>query len=170
MLTGKEIEMSEIVFVDVDGTLSVPIYKKNGADVIGFSPEEWLKYCIQNGEDTYQYCKPVAAVKKYAQKRKREGAVLYVLTTSKTSFETKAKEKFTERYYPGLFEEIIAVASDEMKLPVMLSVAEKYGVRPEKCELVEDTFSTLLQIMQSGIRPVHISHLLADPLCTEVLP
>ena len=152
--------MLKIAFFDVDGTLSVPIYKKNGRDVIGFSPEEWQSYCIQNGEDTYQYCKPVLAVKQYAQKRKKEGAVLYALTTSKTSFETKAKEKFTERCYPGLFEAVIAVAADEMKLPVMLAIAEKYGVKPEDCELVEDTFSTLLNIMQSGIKPIHISHLL----------
>ena len=153
----------KLVFFDMDGTLSVPIYKDaEGNDVLGFSQEEWERYCVLNGEDTYQYCKPVEPVRQYAKRRKAEGAKLFVLTTSSMSFENDAKRKFANRYYPDLFEDIIAVGKDAMKAVVMRHMAEKFQTSLCNCELVEDTYATLLDVVSQGMKGTHITHIISS--------
>ena len=106
----------KIMFVDVDGTLSSPCYKVDGKFQIGMSDVQWASYCKEHGEDTYEWCRPVMPVKKYALDAKAAGAKLYVLTTSGTQIETEAKRKFIDRYYPGIFDDIYSVEHDNEKV------------------------------------------------------
>ena len=43
----------KFAFFDVDGTLSVPIFQENDSFVIGFSEEDWKKYCMWHKEDIF---------------------------------------------------------------------------------------------------------------------
>ncbi len=150
---------TKIAFFDVDGTLSVPIYNDNGEMKIGFSDEGWIAYCVKEGEESYQYCKPVQMTIRYARKLKDQGALLYVLTTSQTSFETNGKKKFLQTHCPGLFDDVISVSQDQYKLLVIQAIAEMNGVALTECELIEDTYSTLLTMLPYGIKPTHVSSL-----------
>ena len=153
----------ELIFFDCDGTLSVPVYDHEGKWVIGFPEvQQWIDYCAEHGEDTYKDCPPVGPVKRYAEKKKAEGAKLYVITCTLSEIEVRAKEKFIARVYPGLFEEIYAVYSDDDKIKVIREVAEREGVPLDHCELVEDTFRTLLHILADGVRPMHISQIVGE--------
>ena len=154
--------MAKLVFFDVDGTLSVPIYPDGGREVIGFSDEGWLEYCRTAGEDGYRLCKPVEPVKRYAEKCLSEGSVLYVLTTSQMEEETAAKRKFVERHYAGLFAQVLDVRHDKEKLDAMREKAQEHGLLLTDCELVEDTFATLLYVMQAGVKATHIASLVCD--------
>ena len=152
--------MIKLAFFDMDGTLCAPRFYVNGKTVGGMSDEAWLAFCEKNGEDTYRFCKPVPIVTEYAQKLRDHGAKIYVLSTSQTSWEKAAKQKFVKQNYAdGFFTEVIAVEHDEDKLPVIRKVAEKEGVRLEDCELVEDTYATVLAAIVTGIRGTHISQI-----------
>ena len=154
--------MSKLVFFDVDGTLSAPYYPVNGKMDIGMTTEAWIRYCVSYGKDAYQWCKAVPQIKAYAQQKKLEGARLYVLTSTRTSIETVAKRQFVENEYPGLFEDVIGVAEDDLKITVMDQIARDTGVANEECELVEDTYFTLLTARESGFKATHISNILAE--------
>lgn len=151
-----------MIFFDVDGTLSVPVYRKNDSFVIGFPDDEWLSYCRKNGKESYQYCKPVLPVKRYAEARKAEGAMLCILTTSQTEEETSAKSVFIDKNYPNLFSHFISVSNDAEKISVILRMAEEQKLLPEQCELVEDSYATLLAANNSGIQATHISSIVCD--------
>jgi len=152
----------KLVFFDVDGTLSCPAYLVDGRLQVGMSDQAWINYCEEHGEDTYEYCKAVPAVKAYAQKHKAAGARLFVLTATQGETETKAKHKFIKRLYDGLFEEIIPVYHEAEKLQVVKAYAEKYGVDLSECEIVEDTFKILLEVVQAGVVATHVVN-----VCTE---
>lgn len=149
----------KLAFFDIDGTLSVPQYMVDGKLEIGLF-EGWVEYCIENGMDTYKDCKPVKIVGEYAKRLKREGVALYALSTSQSSFEHDAKKKFLETHYPGVFLSLISVSRDELKLPVIAKMAEKMKARLEDCELVEDTYATLLEAGKLGVKATHISALM----------
>lgn len=153
---------TKLAFFDVDGTLSVPIFKKDDHFEIGFSEEEWKEYCLIHKEDSYEFCKPVLPIKRYAASLKEQGALLYVLTTSGSSNETLAKEKFIATHFPGLFEEVIAVDADKKKLDVIQAKAKDHNVPLEACELVEDTFATLLYVNEYHIKPTHVAAITCD--------
>ena len=150
----------KIMFVDVDGTLSSPCYKVDGKFQIGMSDVQWDSYCKEHGEDTYEWCRPVMPVKKYALDAKAAGAKLYVLTTSGTQIETEAKRKFIDRYYPGIFDDIYSVEHDNEKVKFILEKASELGIEPSDCELVEDTYRILLQTITEGIKSTHITTIL----------
>ena len=152
----------KFAFFDVDGTLSVPIFQENDSFVIGFSEEDWKKYCMRHKEDSYEYCKPVLPVKRYAQKLKEQDVKLYVLTTSGSKEETAAKEKFIRTHYAGLFEKVIAVDADRKKLDEIERIADSFQADLSECELVEDTFATLLLVNQYKIKVTHVSSLVCD--------
>ena len=151
-----------LAFFDVDGVLSVPIYKEKDEFVIGFTAETWKAYCMEHGEDTYQYCKPVLPVKRYAEHLQTEGAILFALTATQSDAETQAKRKFLSKHYPGLFEEVLTVSSQNEKFETIKMISQKYGAQLADCELVEDTLSTLLEVRQYGIMPTHISAVVCD--------
>lgn len=151
--------MVRLAFFDMDGTLCAPRFYVNGKTLHGMSDQEWLTYCEKNGEDGYRFCKPVPMVTEYAQGLRDRGAKLYVLSTSWTEWEDAAKRKFIAQNYPGLFEEVRTVRGDAEKLPVIRETAEKEGVRLDECELVEDTYSTVLAAIVAGIRGTHVSHI-----------
>ena len=111
------------MFIDVDGTLSSPCYRVDGRFQIGMSDVQWADYCKTNGEDTYEWCRPVMQVKEYAMKAKANGTRLYVLTTSGTVIETVAKRRFIDRYYAGMFDDIYAVEHDDDKVKFILKKA-----------------------------------------------
>lgn len=153
----------ELVFFDVDGTLSVPTYiDKYGKKVVGFSDEEWLNYCKKTGEDGYKDCIVVAPVARYALKRKADGARLFVLSTAQLPEETAAKIKFVNDRFPGVFEEVITVAHDAQKLSVMSDKAKECNVDITDCEIVEDTYATILKANEMGIKATHISQIVCE--------
>lgn len=152
----------KLAFFDVDGTLSVPRYRNNGQYVIGFSEEDWVTHCVTSGENAYDDCLPVAPARRHAEALKQAGARLFVLTTSMSEAETAAKKKFIRENFPGLFEEVIAVPSDAEKAGEIRRRAEEAGVSLSACELVEDTYATLLAVLPLGIRGTHISRLVWD--------
>lgn len=152
----------ELVFFDIDGTLAVPRYFVNGEYVSGFSDEGWYEYCVSQKENGYNHCIPVKPTERYAKKRKNDGAILFVLSTSQTPEETSAKVKFVSDKFPGLFCEVITVAKDAMKLEVISEMASKFNTTLTKCELVEDTYSTLLKANEKGIIATHLSSLVCD--------
>ena len=148
------------VFIDVDGTLSSPCYKVDGKFQIGMSDAQWSEYCASHGEDTYEWCRPVMPVKKYALDAKAAGAKLYVLTTSGTQIETAAKRRFIDRYYAGIFDDIYSVEHDNDKVAFILEKAKELEIEPGDCELVEDTYRILLQTVVAGIKSTHITTIL----------
>jgi FMN phosphatase YigB (HAD superfamily) len=155
--------MIRLAFFDMDGTLCAPRFYVNGKMVGGMSDEAWHTFCEKNGEDTYRFCKPVPSVTEYARKLRECGAKVYVLSTSQTKYECDAKNKFVRQNYPaGFFTEVLTVEHDADKLPVIREIAEKEGVRPEECELIEDTYATVLAAIVAGIRGTHVSMIYCD--------
>ena len=148
------------MFIDVDWTLSSPCYRVDGKFQIGMSDVQWADYCKVNGEDTYEWCRPVMQVKEYAMKAKANGTRLYVLTTSGTEIETVAKRRFIDRYYSGMFDDIYAVEHDDDKVKFILKKAVELGIELGDCELVEDTYRILLQTVTEGIKSTHITTIL----------
>ena len=150
-----------ITFFDLDGTLSVPEYRNEGEPVIGFpTVSEWVYYCETAGQDAYQYCKPVMVTKEYATELKSAGIKLYVLTAVMSDAETEAKKVFIKENYDGFFEDLLTVSSAKEKKEKIRQVAEIEGVSCCECELVEDDFSTLLDVMSDGVKTTHISQLI----------
>ena len=147
-----------MAFFDMDGTLCAPRFYVNGKIVGGLSDTAWLEFCDKNGEDTYRFCKPVPLVTEYAQTLRDHGAKIYVLSTSQTAPENAAKQKFVKQNYPaGFFTEVITVEHDADKIPVIRKYAEREGVRLEDCELIEDTYATVLAAIVEGIKGTHVS-------------
>ena len=151
----------KIAFFDLDGTLSVPEYRNNGKPVIEFpSIDEWVNYCETAGRDAYQYCRPVEAVKKYAAKLKTAGVKLYVLTAVMSDAEIEAKKVFLEKHYKGFFEDMLTAGSAKEKREIIRKTAEAEEAQCGECELVEDAFSTLLDVLSDGVKATHISQLI----------
>ncbi len=153
---GQE-RMTKLAFFDVDGTLSAPYFMVDGELKPGMEDETWIRYCERHGEDTYEYCRPLEAVKQYAGDLKRQGAKLFVLSTSGSEWENSAKVKFVKRWYPDLFDEFLFVEHDTRKVPTMAACAERENVLSSECELVEDTFRLVLEANNKGMKGTHIS-------------
>ena len=156
--------MDKLVFFDVDGVLSVPRYLIGGRMTIGTTNEKWKEYCRIHGEDTYEYCVGISAVRKYAEKRKAEGARLFVLSAVACEEEERAKDKFVARCYPGLFESCHYVYHSSEKVSFIQETAERMGVPVSSCELVEDNLELLFDANTAGIIPMHLSMLIAEDL------
>ncbi len=156
---GRDGTMIRLAFFDMDGTLCAPRFYVNGKMVVGMSDEAWLAFCEKNGADTYKFCKPVPAVVEYAEELKKHGAVLYVLSSAQSEAEKAAKVKFTESNCRGMFREVITVAGDDEKLPVMQKIAAEAGILASDVELVEDTYRLVLQATVAGMNATHVSHL-----------
>ena len=154
--------MIKLAFFDMDGTLCVPTYKIDGNETVGFDEEGWLAYCIKHGANSYDHCKPLPKVRDYAAKLKSEGAKLYVLTGVLTSIEVDAKRKFVAEKYPDLFEDVISVGDAQKKLLVIKLMAEENGVDLSECELVEDTYTLVLDATIMGIKGTHVAQFLIE--------
>jgi hypothetical protein len=156
--------MDKLVFFDVDGVLSVPRYLIGGKMTIGTTNEKWKEYCRIHGEDTYEYCVGISAVRKYAEKLKAEGARLFVLSAVACEEEERAKDKFIARCYPGLFESCHYVYHSSEKVSFILETAGRMNVPVSSCELVEDNLELLFEANTAGITPMHLSMLIAEDL------
>ena len=157
--------MIKAAFFDVDGLLSAPVYPTAiGADTmgIGMAEKEWLRYCILKGEDGYEHCRPVPCVRRYARALKESGCALYVLTASGSTPESIAKQKFIRIHYPDLFDEFFAVPAKEDKIPFMEEFGAVNGLEAGEMELVEDTYSTLLDASSAGFKCTHLSNIAAS--------
>ncbi len=151
--------MIKLAFFDMDGTLSAPRFYVAGRMVAGMTDAAWTEFCKKNGEKTYDYCKKVPLVAEYAEKLKSGVTRLYVLSTSQTEEEAAAKRRFTAQKLPGIFDEVINVPHDRDKIPTIRRIAEERGVKPEECELVEDTYALVLEAITAGMKGTHVSHL-----------
>ena len=156
----KEVKVPKrMVFVDVDGVLSAPIFVGYG---IGMSEEDWLTYCLINKDTSYDNCQAVPCVSKYLSEASKE-AYLYVLTAVGSSFEADAKRKFIAEKYPEIrFDGFIAVARAEDKVPVILTMARDKAFSPTACELIEDDYGTLIRASKHGIKATHIANIAAE--------
>lgn len=123
------------------------------------SDVRWDRFCKENGDKAYELCKPLPQVKDYAVEAKKDGAILYVLTTSGSKEETQAKRIFVETHYKGLFDDIYAVEHDSEKVPFVMQKASELGISLSECELVEDTYRILLEAVTVGIGVMHVSNL-----------
>ena len=156
----EEEEMkTKLAFFDIDGTLSAPFYPVGGELRAGMTDEEWLDFCRTYGDDSYRFCKPVAPVKRYAEKLKADGAALYVLSTSQTPEEDSSKVRFIEENFPGLFDGVITVRTDAEKVPEILRRAQNAGIPALACELIEDTYQNVLAAVIGGLKGTHVSQL-----------
>ena len=153
----------KLTFIDFDGTLSVPNYKdKNGQMVMGFTDGSWKEYVKATTPDTFFYCKPVMPVIRFAKSQKENGNKVYVLTAVSSTEEVSGKKKFIEDYCPDIFDDILWVFSSEDKLETIRSTAAKQGAKLTDCQLVEDSFATLLYVMHYGVTPIHVASLVCD--------
>ncbi len=154
-----------LIFFDFDGTLSAPRFPKPGCDsgtfVCGLTEQQWKEYYEEKKEKTFEYCLPVGPVRRYAQKKKKEGHRLFVLTRTGSSSEDAGKKEFLSRHYPDCFEEYLSVRHDSEKIPVIRSVAEKAQLPLSECELVEDTYMLVLQAISEGMTGTHVSNITA---------
>lgn len=153
---------TKLAFFDIDGTLSAPYYPVNGVLQAGMTDEQWLQYCRTYREDSYHFCKPVMPVIRYARKLRREGAKLYVLSTSQSEDEDRSKERIIAQWCPDLFREILTVRKDSGKTLKILEIARAEGVEPAECELVEDTYSLVLDAIGKGIKGTHVAQIVCD--------
>lgn len=151
--------MIKYAFFDLDGTLSVPRYYTDGQFVTGFSDEGWMNHCETMREHAYDYCLPVQPVKRYAEELLNEGAELYILSMAQYEGEKKAKIEFVNSHYPGMFKDILFVGSNKEKTPFILEFAESNGALASECELIEDTYSNVLNANDNGIKATHISYI-----------
>ena len=153
---------TKLAFFDIDGTLSAPFYPVGGELRAGMTDEEWITFCKTYGEDSYRFCKPVAPVRRYAEKLKAAGAALYVLSTSQTPEEDSSKARFVAENFPGLFDGVITVRTDAEKVSEILLRAQKAGVPAAVCELIEDTYQNVLSAVTNGLKGTHVSQLVWD--------
>lgn len=151
-----------LLFFDFDGTLSAPRFFTEGRYVHGFTEDGWKAFYMEKGEDTFQHCMPVGAVKRYAQRMKAEGHRLFVLTRAASREENLGKNKFLARYYPDLFDEYYPVLHDADKIPVMKKIAGELHFPEGECVLVEDTYGLVLQAISAGMQGIHVSNLCAE--------
>lgn len=82
-----------------------------------------------------------------------------ILSVALCESEIRAKEVFLMKHYPGMFEEIVIVKSANEKATKIREIADRENVPLEHCELVEDTFMTLLDVMGDGVKVKHISEI-----------
>ena len=153
---------TKLAFFDIDGTLSAPYYPVNGILQAGMTDEQWLAFCREYREDAYRYCKPVMPVIRYAQELRDSGAQLYVISTSQTEEEDRSKERFIARVCPDLFREVITVRTDREKTDKILEIAAAQNVKPAECELVEDTYSIVLDAIEKGIKGTPVAQIVCD--------
>lgn len=152
------------VFFDIDGVLSAMAYYDEKSDdmVIGFSDEDWNRYCENEGVYAYRYCSPVPFIKDFIAQLKEDGCTLYVLSTVASQMEMQAKILFLDKHYPDTFKDYCFVRHDDDKVKLIEEIAEKDGIELRRCMMVDDTYSILLKTHLKGICSVHISNLLAD--------
>ncbi|MBO4697754.1 MAG: hypothetical protein J5643_10845 [Lachnospiraceae bacterium] len=153
---------TKLAFFDIDGTLSAPYYPVNGVLQAGMTDEQWLEFCRTYREDSYHFCKPVMPVIRYARELRCRGAELYVLSTSQTKEEDLSKEHIIAKWCPDLFREILTVRKDSEKTLKILEIADALGVDPAECELVEDTYSLVLDAIGKGIKGTHVAQIVCD--------
>lgn len=153
---------TQAAFFDIDGTLSAPYYPVNGELKPGMTDEQWLQFCKEYDGDSYRFCKPVEPVRRYAERLRAEGAVLYVLSTSQGESEDRAKKNFIEKHYPGLFQEVLTVRKDAEKVVRIRSLAEASQIPPEACELIEDTYRIILDAVNCGLKATHIAQIVCE--------
>lgn len=154
------IEDIKYVFLDIDGTLSAPVFKGDRRWVSGFSDEDWLRVNVQG----YSYDKCIAPklVKDYIRALSLAGKKLFCLTTETFSFAYYNKVRFILENYPEIEnqEDILFVSKDSDKITLIKEIASRDDIKLSECLLVEDTFSTILLAEQEYISTMHISHLL----------
>lgn len=155
--------MTKLAFFDIDGTLCVPRYKdKYGKYVCGFTDAEWFEFCENSGKEGYRNCITVKPVERYAHSLKEKGVKLFVLSTAQSFGEIEAKKAHILETFPSLFEEVITVEHDSIKMDVIKEYADRFGCELRECEIVEDTYSTILKANDLGIKATHISMIVCD--------
>ena len=115
------------IFVDFDDTLVIHdhnshIYEKNKS----------IKDAIL-GNDAYPYSVPNKAVITLLRNAEKEQIEIHVLSWVNTSLETKVKEEYCHRHFPGLVSDVIGTASPEKQNSCWLLQKQKESDRKTSC-------------------------------------
>lgn len=154
---GNEVKL---VFFDFDGTLCAPNYLVDGVYTVGMPKARWEAFIEEKKEAIFEDCRPVTPVFAYAAKCKERGGRIIILTRTGSRTEDLAKQRFVEKWYPGLFDEYISVREDREKVEVIKDKAAANAVALSECELVEDTYAILLEAVSEGIAGKHVTNLI----------
>lgn len=155
-----DINSVKYVFFDIDGVLSVPIFKGDNGFISGFLDADWVTENIKRY--TYDKCKAPNVIKDYVRVLNSMGKKLFCLTTESCSFSYHNKVRFITSNYPEISnqEDILFVSQDQDKVMLIKEIAKRDNIKLSECLLVEDTFRTVLLAEKEGICAMHISHLL----------
>lgn len=162
MFNLEELAKIKYVFFDIDGVLSVPRYKCLETDkyVSGFSDEEWIKYDVLS-EHPYKNCIAPKLMKTFVQRLYENPCFcerIFCLTADNNSFSYNSKKKFILENYSGIEEnDIILVASADMKIDIIKYIAMRDKINLAECLIVEDTFQTIIDAELTGISNLHIA-------------
>ena len=161
LLGWKNIKDLKRVYFDVDGTLSIPVYKgPNYRLVAGGSQEWWKSYCLREQDKAYDFCKSVPVMKDFMQWNKEIGIETKVLTVEFPGPAEKAKIKFIKDNYP-LVEDIIVVRDSKDKLTYMQAAALENKWNNNQIAIVEDNFETIMEACSLGFVGIPVSYFLA---------
>lgn len=157
--------MSKTYFFDIDGTLSVPIYE---FEVEGemqekccMSDNEWNKFASNNTQ-AYSKCKVLPQVRKFLEDLKKSGATLIVLSVENLKLLKIAKDEFVRCNFDDTFSKIVYVDFASDKVPYIKQYAKNNNIPLEDCYLIEDTYQTLVEAVEVGINPIHITNIVYD--------
>ena len=147
----------DVVYVDIDGVLSISRYPfgKNKTIVPFGSDNQWKPF-IANNADGYAHCYASKDIYEWLRLIKSHGKILKTLSAGDIS-EIPAKEKFINTNYKDLFDEMLFVPSASDKAVKMDEEQQKYGFNPFRMALIEDHHNTLIDIADHGFRGIHTS-------------
>lgn len=86
--------MRSICFFDIDGTISAPRFRHNNSFVMGFSLQNWIRFCNEQKEHAYDYCAVVQPIIDFARDLKDRNWRNVILTVAKSDGEKLAKRAF----------------------------------------------------------------------------
>lgn len=148
-----------VAFFDMDGTITVPLYKYNGKLVTGFPLDEWNAFIKKEQEHAYDNVELLMPVLEYANSLKSRGWDCKILTSAAIPEEEKAKIIFVRNDRRlHVFSDILFVKYVKDKPDYILEYAKRNHMRPDQCILVEDSAETAWTANRFGIRTMLLSH------------
>lgn len=147
----------DYVFLDIDGTLSIPCYKIDGKLKPGTTQEDWIELCKEN-DNMYELCQTPLPLSNLIGRLMAKGTIPHVLSTEALPEAKISKDKFLAAKYPGVFNNTTHyVNSDEEKIQFLKGFIDVLGINPARVLYIDDTFSLVLQASVLGINAHHIS-------------
>ena len=159
----------KIALFDMDGTLCAPWFKKSdGEFTVGFSQDEWIKFCDDQKEKAYEHCVPIIHVLGYANHLVDNDVRCELLTVTMSEGERLAKRAYLDerRVFTSIFKGLKFVNTPEEKLDYMEKLTEKYDRK--NILIVEDDLSIIFKAIERGFNAIHVSNIVAASRTTGV--